>query len=61
VVTKWSHDVTWKSGCFSASERGDFLKNYGILQNVKIGLFLGDIFLQLGALLLAGRIDPKSL
>jgi len=24
------HDVTWKSGCFSASERGEFSKNTGI-------------------------------
>jgi len=32
VVTKWSQHVTWKSGCFSAFERGDFLKNYGVLQ-----------------------------
>jgi hypothetical protein len=23
VVTKWRHDVTWKSGCFPAPERGD--------------------------------------
>ncbi len=32
VVSLWRHDVTWKSGCFSAPERGDFLKNSGILQ-----------------------------
>jgi hypothetical protein len=39
VVTKWRQTVTWKSGCFSAPERGDFLKNSGILQFTKIGLF----------------------
>jgi hypothetical protein len=32
VVTLWRQAVTWKSGCFSASERGDFLKDSGILQ-----------------------------
>jgi hypothetical protein len=31
------HNVTWKSECFSASERGGFSKNSGILQlNVKL-------------------------
>jgi hypothetical protein len=35
------HDVTWKSGCFSAPERGDFSKNYGILELLKMGPFLG--------------------
>ncbi len=33
------HDVTWKSGCFPAFERGDFLNNSGILQLAKLGLF----------------------
>jgi len=33
-------DVTWKSGCFPAPERGDFLKNSGILQlNTKLPNF----------------------
>jgi len=40
VVTFWRHDVTWKSGCFSAFERGDFLKNSGILQPVGRVLFV---------------------
>ena len=31
VVSKWRHDVTWKSGCFSAPERGDFSKNSDVL------------------------------
>jgi len=35
------HDVTWKSGCFSAPERGGFLKNSGILQLEKMGPFWG--------------------
>ena len=32
---------TWKSACFLASQRGDFLKNSGILQLKKIGAFFG--------------------
>jgi len=32
-------NVTWKSGCFPAPERGDFLKNSGILQLAKMRLF----------------------
>jgi len=37
VETFWCHDVTWKSGCFPAPERGDFLKNFGILKlNVQL-------------------------
>jgi len=39
VVTKWSHDVTWKSGCFPAHEKGDFSKNSDVLQLMKMGLF----------------------
>ena len=31
MVSKWRHDVTWKSGCFPAPERGDISKNSGIL------------------------------
>jgi len=27
VVSKWCHNVTWKSGCFPAPERGGFPKN----------------------------------
>jgi hypothetical protein len=27
VVTKWSHDVTWKSGRFLALEKGGFRKD----------------------------------
>jgi len=34
VETFWCHNVTRKSGCFLASERGDFLRNSGILQLV---------------------------
>ena len=30
-------DVTWKSGRFPTSERGDFSKNSGILQLAKMG------------------------
>ncbi len=33
------HDVTLKSGCFPAPERGDFSKNSDILELVKMGLF----------------------
>ncbi len=33
------HNVTWKSGYFSAPERGDFLTNMGILQLMKMGPF----------------------
>ncbi len=33
------HDVTWKSGCFPAFERGDFSKKSGILQLAKMGPF----------------------
>ena len=32
------HNVTWKSGCFPAFERGDFSENSGILQPTKMGL-----------------------
>jgi len=39
VVTKWRHNVTWKSGCFSAPERGNFLKNSGVLELTKMGPF----------------------
>ncbi len=28
----FDHNVTWKSGCFSAPERGDFSKNSEVLQ-----------------------------
>jgi len=28
----------WKSGCFSASERGDFFKNSDVLKPAKMGL-----------------------
>ena len=31
------HNVTWKSECFLAPERGDFSKNSGILQLAKMG------------------------
>ena len=27
METKWRHGVTWKSGCFSAPERGDLSKD----------------------------------
>jgi len=40
-VSKWYHNVTWKSGCFSAPERGGFLKISGILQLIKMGPFWG--------------------
>jgi len=43
VVPFWCHDVTWKSGCFSAPERGDFPKNYGIFQLIKLGPFWGHL------------------
>ena len=38
VVSKWCHNVTGKSGCFLAPERGDFLKSSGILQLMKMEL-----------------------
>jgi len=39
VESFWRHNVTWKSGCFQAPERGDFSKNSGILQlNVKLSI-----------------------
>ena len=43
METFWSHNVTWKSGCFPAPERGDCSKNSGILQIVKMGPFLSRI------------------
>ncbi|TET71402.1 MAG: hypothetical protein E3J56_06670 [Candidatus Aminicenantes bacterium] len=42
-MTKWRHDVTWKSECFSAFGRGDFSKSCGILQLRKMGLFWGHL------------------
>jgi hypothetical protein len=39
VESKWWHDVTWKSGCFPDSERGDFSKISGILELMKMGPF----------------------
>ena len=47
-------DVTWKSGCFLAPERGDFWRNSGILQLVKIWAFL-ELLGAVLALWLAGR------
>jgi hypothetical protein len=41
VETFWRHDVTWKSGCFLAPERGVFLKNSGVLQQAKMRPFCG--------------------
>ena len=41
MVTFWRQRVTRKSGFFPAYERGDFLKNSGILQHKKIGPFWG--------------------
>jgi hypothetical protein len=32
ILRLLDHDVTWKSGCFPAFERGDFSKKSGILQ-----------------------------
>ena len=32
MESKWRHDVTWKSGCFSAPERDDISKNADVLQ-----------------------------
>jgi len=40
-VTKWRQEVTGKMWCFLASERGDFLRNSGILQLAKMGYFGG--------------------
>ena len=37
ILRLLDHDVTWKSGCFTAPERGEFLKNSGVLQIVKNG------------------------
>jgi hypothetical protein len=34
----------WKSGCFSAFERGDILKNSAILQLKKMGPFADDVY-----------------
>jgi len=34
ILRLLDHDVTWKSGCFSATERGDFLKSSDIMQLV---------------------------
>ena len=36
VVSKWSHNVTWKSGCFQAAERGEFSKNSSIVNSWKL-------------------------
>ncbi len=34
VVSFWRHNVTWKSACFPAPERGDFSKNSDVLKLV---------------------------
>ena len=39
MVSLWRHNVTWKSGCFSALETGDFSKNSSILRCMKMGSF----------------------
>jgi hypothetical protein len=39
VESKWRHDVTWKSGCFSVPERGDISKNSGIFNSRKWDYF----------------------
>ena len=51
------HDVTWKSECFPAPERGDFSKNSGILQLAKMGPFWGDSCMHTGPDGLVGPIQ----
>ena len=41
VETFWSYDVTWKSGCFTAPEKGDLSRNSDILLCNKMGPFWG--------------------
>jgi len=35
------HDVTWKSGCFSAHERGDISKNSGVFLQLSTAISTG--------------------
>ncbi len=39
ILRLLDHDVTWKSGCFSAFERGDISRNSGILKAQCIAIF----------------------
>ena len=39
ILRLLDHEVTRKSGCFSAFEIDDFLEKYGILQLAKTGAF----------------------
>ncbi len=54
------HDVTWKSGCFSVPERGDFSKNSGILQLMKMGPFFKVSCVQSFAIWLVIRTGPRN-
>ncbi len=57
ILRLLDHDVTWKSGYFSAAERGDISKNSGILQLVKMWLSCGNL-LSIRTVLLA--LDKRT-